>query len=913
MNRTPAARLLALATALVLSACGGGGGGSGTGAGGSTPAPTPTPPTSKPLAAALVSGDPSALAAADQPDILTQAIQEATGLKQRQLAAVASIVDPSVTDFSFKLGTNSSDITASKNTLSVPLVVADDGSHLASIALVGNGRGLAYGANVLSWMAGSTTEQQHQPFFRRAFTWLVAGQGGATLPTTLKVAAAGYDGNVVKAYGAKVGVTVTVQTCKIDDPANTCWRDAELLVFGSGTADSAGLTALVRSYLDAGKPVMYMHPSWVESVGGRKVLSAMGMTLGGYPGNYFAGTAGVSVGAARTRDDVLAKADSFGALISTLNLLQRNDLKVDFSADTTALAPINALHTALGDLQSRGVDVFKDPDAQLYRLLVLWADIQRRSVTYGGTLSSKGDSNAFLRAYASDSWLLFNRSATTVPPQGAGDYMPAVAATLPVSTSDETLTVTIPQTGGITLIGRGAVPGKPVTLSVVDAAGAASLSVQTSHVRTWGNPVSDATYARPRRPHSFSIPLATTGATTTFVTPFGGPLMLNYSGATAGTVITLKLRGTTKYAHFDFTQNPSQAELDEAVAALKRADFGWQTNKLVGGEIQQTIGYAKSAIGNLDPKTYVVDRIKGILFDSNHFANGYNNMPMSAGAQQLCTDLGWTCDGAMHRAPNVQHFVGWIATCGYLCSGNPSDGFAGIDTGWGWAHELGHNTVQRVMHIAPNGKGCVVECDNNILASATMLRQASVNGIDTGHNLDHKGLYQMVLANRGTGLTGEALRADMETRLWGGDSQDPMRAVHFQLAFLYTQLRQGKAQPDMTGTLEFFQLLTKADRLVDKAWDAANKGKYGMGRFADNKIANEDLLYVLSSKIIGRDLRAQFAMYGIPLTQTALDSVADLGLPAQPLGYYALPVGKHNQLATGQWVSLQGQSPAYPY
>ena len=86
-----------------------------------------------------------------------------------------------------------------------------------------------------------------------------------------------------------------------------------------------------------------------------------------------------------------------------------------------------------------------------------------------------------------------------------------------------------------------------------------------------------------------------------------------------------------------------------------------------------------------------------------------------------------------------------------------------------------------------------------------------------------------------------------------------------------------------------------------------------MGRFADNKIANEDLLYVLSSKIIGRDLRAQFAMYGIPLTQTALDSVADLGLPAQPLGYYALPAGKHNQLATGQWVSLQGQSPAYPY
>jgi hypothetical protein len=221
--------------------------------------------------------------------------------------------------------------------------------------------------------------------------------------------------------------------------------------------------------------------------------------------------------------------------------------------------------------------------------------------------------------------------------------------------------------------------------------------------------------------------------------------------------------------------------------------------------------------------------------------------------------------------------------------------------------------VQRVMHIAPNGKGCVVECDNNILASATMLRQATLLGVDTGHNLDHPGLYAYIVANRATGGTADALRADMEVRLWQGASQDPMRAVHFQMAFQYAKLRAGLLQPNMESTLEFFQLLTKADRLVAKAWDGNNKAKYGMGRYATNSIGNEDLFYVLSSKILGQDMRKHFAMYGIPLSANALDSIADLGLPVAPQTFYALANGKHNKLATGQWVNLDMTTPVYPF
>jgi len=891
--------LSAALIAIALAACNGGDSGEGS-AGGHSDA----------IASAVKNGDPTALTDADEPTLLKRAIEIATEQRQWQQAALENIYHGPTT-LALNHGTNSGSIGIATSRIATPFIVADNGSGMAAIARIGSGRAMAYGADVLAWMADGNREQQHQPLFGRAFAWLLSGNADAKLPAAFKVGVAGYDANKVLQYAQRAGSKATQIDCKVDDPDNTCWSGADLIVFGAGTADSPRLSARVRSYVEAGKAVIYMHPYWPDSAGGRKVLSGLGMTLGGYPGNYFASPDGVSVGAARTGADSVARADKFGVLLKTLQLMERKDLSGDFS-DRTPLDPINAVHNELASLQTSGVDIFTEPDSDLYRVLVLWADVHRRGMFYD-KLSQHDDADDFLRAYASDSWLVFNRAHTTVPPGGAGGYMPASAARIQAGNGWEELEVTIPQGGGVTLIGRGAIPGKPVSLQVVDRAGARDLGVQTSFLRAVGNPFGQK-YGSPRRPHSFTIPLAANGDTV-FVSPFGGPLMLNYGGANAGTVVKLKIKGATKYAHFDFTRKYSQSEFDEAVAAMMRDDFGWQTDKMIGGEIQQTIGNARNAMDKLDPKTYV-ERIRSIVFESNHLANGYNNMPMSALARSVCNESGWDCEGALHRAPGVQHFVGWIPQCGDLCSGNPVDSWWGMGTGWGEAHELGHNTVQRVMHIAPNGHGCVVECDNNILASATMLRKFALLGVDEGHATNHPGLYAYIVANRGTGLGGEALRADMENRLWGGaggGGQDPMRAVHFQLGFQYARLRAGLAKPGMETTLEFFQLLTKADRLVGGAWDAGNKGKYGMGRFADNRISNEDLLYVLSSKIIGRDMRRHFAMYGIPLTPAALGSVADLGLAEAPLSFYALAEGKHNQLAGGAWMDIEGRTPAYPF
>lgn len=142
--------------------------------------------------------------------------------------------------------------------------------------------------------------------------------------------------------------------------------------------------------------------------------------------------------------------------------------------------------------------------------------------------------------------------------------------------------------------------------------------------------------------------------------------MLNYSNVKAGSVVTLKIKGAAKYAHYDFTQTITEADISEATSILQSRNFGWNTFKFVGGEIQQTNDYALKAIGDRSARTYV-DQIKGVIFDSNHIANGYNNMPLDSSTAQRCNELGWDCTGTVHRAPNVQHIL-WaglrpVASC----------------------------------------------------------------------------------------------------------------------------------------------------------------------------------------------------------------------------------------------------------
>lgn len=943
---------LTLLASLALTACGGGGSGDSspsTPPGTETPVqpgtpgakppevappevdppvlpPVTEPPASSRIEQALRAGDSRLLQAEDQTELLQSATQLIRQAQLQQQRLLAQLLDDS-TAASLDFGNNSQRVSPLLSTSASPLLVANNGNVLASIATAQNGRALAYGKDLMGQLATASGVNQAQlPLFRRSFTWLATGKTQGPLPATLRVATQNYSQASVTNLVARLGGRAEMVNCAITDPANSCWESVDVFVFGQDTPFSPSLSNQVSRYLQAGKGVIYLHSNWGDSAGGRQVLQAMGMELGGYAGNYWAPADGYQIGgrtAAQQRD----AADRLGAHESALAALA-NGSSVDFSADTRLIGALDGIRNDLLGQEGQGINLFADnyslkPSMAAHRRLVLWADLARRQVDYSQVRRS--DASAFFRTMAADSLSYAVREHESTPLNFA-DWMPKAATGLATSDRWETIEVTIAQTDGRTAIGRGAVPGKSVQVQIVDAAGAA-LALRIGNIRTRGNPLAQENYTRPRFPDGHQARLSP-GQTLSYSTAWGGPLFLDYSAAKAGSVVTLRVRGSVKYAHFDFTRNPDTQEIDEAVQALQRGDFGWQTSKMVGGEVQQTIGYAQSAIGGHPPRTYVVDRLKGMIFDSNHLANGYNNMPASANVNNVCATLGWDCSGSIQRAPGVQHFVGWLAACGFLCSGNPSDGAAGLAPGWGWWHELGHNTVMRHMTLLTDtdgqggknpGGGCPVECNNNILANASALRQYAItHGVEnnSGERIDHKKLYLDIQAARATGKTGNALQADMFQRFWtqANKSDNAMRAVHFQLAFIYTRERLGQAQPQPADVIDFLGLLGRGERLIyNNAYWSAHRNALGMNDYADRKIDNHELLYVLSSRIIGRDMRQVFAHYGIPLSSLALSSIAAHGMPQQAPAFYAMAPGKGNQLELGRWVDLTGGVPSYPF
>ena len=935
--------LLTLSLALGLVACGGGGG-SGSNSNQQEQNPPPiTPPVVIPddrVKMALNTGDASKLTEQDRRTLLQMALN--TALEQQKwqkslLTALYTNSNNQVIQPYLQFTPNASiNIYPTDLSAALPIAVSDKncnwaldlqkdkGCGLGVVSQIGQGRALAYGQNMFAGVLNNNTDfTQFTEVLNNSLRWLLTGNTQQAVKSALTVTVQGMPADPVKNYLEKqLGTTVTFSQCNVLDPANTCWQDIDLMVISSNIGAQNFEKELIEKYLKAGKPIYFQANTWSTNSNIDKVLSAMKMQTNN---SYYRGKEDILLS---NKLSTQQRWEQFNQIDRTISVLQyfidpKSTALGELNENNAIIQGIRSLSSALQGLNQQGLSVFdQDNNDTLLKALVLIADTWRPTVNYG-TLNKNGDAQAFMQAYASDAWLDYKRKTTTTSSTGAGDYMPAEAQNMPVSNDWETVTVTIPQGSGITAIGRASIPAKAVNIQVIDAQGA-NLSVQTSYLRAWGNPFDDAGYKRPLRPNSYSVKL-TPQVDNAFISPFGGPLMLNYNNAQAGSTVTLKIKGSAKYAHYDFTQNMTQAEKAQATQVLQSKTFGWNTFKFVGGEIQQTNAYALQAMGNLTPDVYI-ERIKSVIYDSNHIANGYNNMPLDNNTQQYCNTLGWDCTSNVHRAPNVQHFVGWIATCGFLCSGNPSDGYTGLDIGWGWVHELGHNTVQNVLTMTfPSTEnqttiGCGTECNNNILAGLSMLRKNEIYALDNnGNNFNHPQLYNYIQASRSTGLNGEALRQDMEKRLWQG-SDNAQQAFHLQLAHLYTQIHQDKAKPDLQGVFEFIRLLNISQRLynqidLSKASEA-EKNKLGLGTYSSkNNISRPDMIYLLSSKIIGYDLKDVFNLYGLAISSTAQSSVAMLKLPTAPLKFYAQPANRSNHLAEGTWVNIpvNGVVANYPY
>lgn len=935
--------LMGACLAGLMTACGGGGGsngggavfagsgaaastatapGAGTGAGaseGASAGASSNPPAepapvfcSKSIDLALRSGDPEGLT--DAAAIARCAHDFAKELSTRQADLPAALYG--VESSEYKPDRNSQFVLPANVETAQPLVVGDKGKVLATVSTAAGGRSAGYGANILQQFDQSQN-LAHAPAFRRLLSWLLTADASKPLPDSIKLSYAGIDPTVVKNGFKRAGVDVSVTAC---DPsvADSCGNGSQLLLLGSEVTNNPALETQMARLVAAGQPVLYVHTKyWNENQASRRVLSGMGMLLGGHAGNFFYDDAVAHGRNAAANKAALAQ---FGGVVPLLRRMVENDWRTDYDwsacrendcsrvvdLQRDVLVPAEMFREKIDALSLSGRNLFEQPSTNLSRLLVLWADVTRRGIRY--PMSKESQAGAFMQAAVADSLVAYVR-----PKGGAqsdlGSFMKGTAARFEVSTADEVVTIPLTQESGFIALGRFAVPGRTVAVQVVDAAGATlSLQINTQDPNTtklWSEK-----YDRPRFVRSPAIALDAQ-AVTHITSPYGGTLQLVFAGAPADAKVRLRIRGVARHPFLDLSNDGSVADFK---AKFDATDFDWAEIRLPGVEIHTRVDMMKEALKDAvfggDLGRYLQELRGYVVDDAYHLAGlVVPGKTLPTAILKNCAAWGWDCtNDKLHRTPDIQHFnADFRARCGIGCAGNPVDISWGFNPrGWGESHELGHNLQQGALNVYTDRSA---EVSNNLFPLHKNWRLLRELGVDLEKGrVDYRSAFDMIVAAR---AEADPVQGAYR-RIWGSAeyaAQNGERLAFYVQWIHYWAERTG----DKARGWELFTQLYLHQRLLAKADWAAYKDRLGYGNYAlrpQDPSGNDNLLIALSW-MTERDQRATFDLWGITYSAAAAAQVSSYGFAKEAALFYAND--NTNNHDTAVRVDMTASKPAWPF
>lgn len=811
------------------------------------------------------------------------------------------------------------------NTL--PFLIGDKGRVLASLSLEAGGRGLAYGTNVLTQLSGANAA--HAPLLKRAVQWLVNGDPGAATAKDFKVSVVGVDKTATLNGLKSAGLQPADAACNALTDAS-CASTSKLLVLGNG-ASAASLSATVRARLQAGLPILFVHTNgWNQSSTGQQILSGLGLQEGPYGGNYWDKDA---VPSSRTRARSVELGGAYGQDPALVQQIVDGSWRTDYDwskctsyvgrttcDDLPGLSDfskrVDVLKGALDAYNQKAQNLFALPGTTSLRLWLLWADAVRQNIRY--PMDKAADTARFQETFVADAIVGYVREAGAAQKE-LGSYAGQRQQSMPVSGSEETLTLTLPSAQGFTAIGRMAAPGKRLSIRIEDA-GQASLAVglntqRIGSTRLWNT----RQYDRPRFLKSPDIKLQA-NQSVALVSPYGGLLQLVYSGATPGQTVTVKVTGAASQPFLDIQpgEDSSQAIAD-FIQALDADKADWLEIRSGSVEVHAKVEKVRGSIDKDyggDVQRFIRE-LNEVFIDDAYTLAGFAipNQAKTPAIQQECAARGWDCDSeTLHKLPGTQHTnVDQYAQCGGGCSGNPYDQTWGLNPrGWGESHELGHNLQVNRLKVYGGRSG---EISNQIFPlhkDWRVLREFGQNLDDT--RVNYRNAYNLIVAGR---AEADPL-AGVYKRLW----EDPgTYALNGERMAFYTQWVHYWAdlKNDPLQGWDIWTLLYLHQRQVDKSdWDA-NKAALGYGTYAQrpgnsgdasSTDGNDNLLLGLSW-LTQRDQRPTFALWGIRTSAAAQAQVAAYGFAEQPAFFYAN--NRTNEYSTVKLLDMSQGSPAWPF
>lgn len=541
--------------------------------------------------------------------------------------------------------------------------------------------------------------------------------------------------------------------------------------------------------------------------------------------------------------------------------------------------PASNLRAGLRSLDAKGVALFDEPGYALEKLLVLLGDKYRATLQYPLDKTSAGAD--FQRALFADMTAYINRAHAAVA-RNLGNFAEMIPATTPAVS--RTVGVAPPATGTRDhMTGLYVMPGRTVTLARTDG-GAAAVTVGINMLRDTSRPYN--VYDRPLQLASPRVSLAP-GARLSLTSPYGGPLFVFVEKSADATAVQIKVDGATTHPLLRDARDPAQVAAFKAELASTPTSWVGITTDFVTVHSNLTNFRKTMKTYGDDVDKLVADLWTYMVKDTYELA-GFNSasgsFALPAAVTAFCAKAGWDCGGTQHRRDAMQHVISdHYARCGAGCSGNPYDQNWALDPlGWGETHEIGHNLQRARLNIYG---GQSTEVSNNIFP---MHKQAQFNRTPAG--LGAPKLRGGGAAKLGFDVIRESLSmpdptAHVRQQRWSDTSYAADAA--FRLQF-YRQLVEFARHynASFVDGWELYTLMYLLDRNFAAsasagAWPGAAAG-LGFGTYAayPSNMDGNDFMVIASSRIIGRDMRPVFDLWGVTYSAAASAQVTAHALPA---------------------------------
>lgn len=707
---------------------------------------------------------------------------------------------------------------------------------------------------------------------------------------------------------------------------DACLQGADLLVIGRQEAPNSGTStynggsvmAAIQAAQARGVPVLYLHHDGDAGDLATRLLAHFGLSTSD---NYWAQEGlkawdPATLGASGFASDTLALLQRLqaGSFATTFSGCVSDVGKVGCDGDTALQSefntPAKAIRATLRALDAQGLALFDQPGYALEKHLVLLGDTWRKAVTY--PMDKGGDKGAFFRAHFSDMTAYIHRRFNAAA-ANQGSFAPAIPAATPAIA--RTVTTTAPATGTREFMtGLYVMPGRSVTLTRSDAA-TASVTLGINLLRDTTRLYNANGYDRPTLLASPRVPLVS-GRTVTLTSPFGGPLYLFVGAASGAPAISVAVDGVITHPVLRDMRDAAQVAAFKAELASTPTNWVGITSDFL--TVHSNVPHMRSTLAaHGGDMGLLADRIGTYMVQDTYELAGFNSasggFSLPASVSAFCSTAGWDCTGPQHRRDVMQHVIAdTVAACGAGCSGNPYDqNWALEPLGWGETHEIGHNLQRARLKIY---SGQSTEVSNNIFP---MHKQMAFNRANPAATPLTRSVNttRAVFATLTLALASADPQTYMQTSIWTNTAYAANAAERLVFYRQLVEFARYYNSPAFSDGWELYTLMHLLDRnfsASEAGWAGAKDG-LGFGTYAayPSAMDGNDFMLIAASRIIGRDMRPVWALWGVTTSAAAQAQVAAYGYPAaEPLLFPMKDLNAHGS-GVGAPVTLSATA-TYP-